>query len=105
LRAALDADDVVAAVTSSADADESKPAPDIVEAALAQAGLKPDQVIFIGDTVWDIAAAGHLDIPCIAVTCGGTGRAELADAGAAAVYDDPDDLLANYDRSPLANLA
>lgn len=105
LRAALDADDVIAVATSSADADESKPAPDIVEAALSQAGLKPDQAVFIGDTVWDIAAAGHLDIPCIAVTCGGTSRAELANAGAAGVYDDPGDLLANFDRSPLANLA
>lgn len=105
LRAALDADDVVAVATSSADADESKPAPDIVQAALDQAGLKPDQVMFIGDTVWDVAAAAHLDIPCIAVTCGGTSRAELANAGAAAVYEDPGDLLANFDRSPLANLA
>lgn len=105
LRAALDADDVVAVATSSADADESKPAPDIVEAALTQAGLKPDQAVFIGDTVWDVVSAGHLDIPCIAVACGGTSRAELAAAGAVAGYDGPGDLLANFDRSPLANLA
>lgn len=105
LRRALDADDVVAAATSSAQANESKPAPDIVEAALAQAGLDADRAIFIGDTVWDISAAGKLGIPCVAVTCGGSSRAELADAGAAAVYDDPADLLAKFDRSPLANLA
>jgi HAD superfamily hydrolase (TIGR01509 family) len=105
LRATLDADDAVAAATSSADADESKPSPDIVAAALRQAALDPAGVLFVGDTVWDVAAAGELGIGCIAVTCGGTSRAELAEAGAVAVYDDPADLLANMDGSPLAELA
>jgi HAD superfamily hydrolase (TIGR01509 family) len=104
LRAVLDADDAVAAATTSADAEESKPAPDIVAAALDQAGLEPARTLFVGDTVWDVAAAGKLDIACVAVTCGGTSRAELTEAGAVAVYDDPADLLANLDRSPLAQL-
>jgi HAD superfamily hydrolase (TIGR01509 family) len=101
LRAALDADEAVAAATSSADAEESKPAPDIVAAALRQAGLAPAQTLFVGDTVWDVAAARELAMGCVAVACGGTNRAELAEAGALAVYDDPADLLANLDRSPL----
>jgi HAD superfamily hydrolase (TIGR01509 family) len=105
LRAALRADDAVAAATSSADADESKPAPDIVAAALEEAGLEPADALFVGDTVWDVAAAGQLSIGCVAVTCGGTSRAELVDAGATGIYDGPADLLANFDRSPLAQLA
>lgn len=105
LRAALDADDAVAAVTSSADAEESKPSPDIVAAALRRADLDPSRVMFIGDTVWDVAAAGKLGIPCLTVTCGGTSRGELVAAGAVAVYEDPADLMRNMDRSPLADLA
>ncbi|MET7470982.1 HAD family hydrolase [Micromonospora sp. NPDC005599] len=93
LRAVLDADDVIDSVTSSADAQESKPAPDILVAALEQSGLAAERVVFVGDSVWDVAAAGKLGIPCIGLTCGGTGRAELAGAGAVAVYDDPAALL------------
>ncbi|MEV6367431.1 HAD family hydrolase [Micromonospora musae] len=101
LRRALDADDVIAAVTSSADAAQSKPAPDILVAALDQSGLPAEQVVFVGDSVWDVAAAGKLDIPCVGLTCGGTSRGELAGAGAVAVYDDPAALLATLDDSPL----
>ncbi|MFE0592811.1 HAD family hydrolase [Micromonospora echinospora] len=101
LRAALDADDVVDTVTSSADARQSKPAPDILVAALEQSGLAAERVVFVGDSVWDVAAAGRLGIPCIGLTCGGTGRAELAGAGAVEVYDDPGALLASLADSPV----
>ena len=104
LRAVLDADDVIDTVTSSADADESKPAPDILVAALEQSGLTAERVVFVGDSVWDVAAAGKLHIPCIGLTCGGTSRAELAGAGAAAVYDDPAALLNGLDESAIAGL-
>jgi HAD superfamily hydrolase (TIGR01509 family) len=105
LRAALNADDVITAATSAADAPESKPAPDILQAALRKSGLPASRVVFVGDAVWDVAAAGQLDIPCIALTCGGTSRGELAGAGAVAVYDDPAGLLAALDQSPIAELA
>ena len=58
----------------------------------------------VGDRVWDVAAAGKLDIPCIGLTCGGTGRAELAGAGAVAVYDDPAALLDALSDSAIASL-
>jgi HAD superfamily hydrolase (TIGR01509 family) len=102
LRRALAADDVIDTVTSSADAEESKPAPDILEAALEQSGLPAERVVFVGDSVWDVAAAGKLDIPCVGLTCGGTSRGELAGAGAVAVYDDPAALLAALADSPIA---
>jgi phosphoglycolate phosphatase-like HAD superfamily hydrolase len=53
----------------------------------------------IGDTPYDIEAAAQLGIPVIAVRCGGYADADLA--GALAIYDDPADLLAHYDESPL----
>jgi HAD superfamily hydrolase (TIGR01509 family) len=105
LRAALNADDVIAEATSAADAQESKPAPDIIASALTQSGVDPARAVFVGDSVWDVAAAAHLDIPCIAVTCGGTSRGELAGAGAVAVYDDPAAVLAALEASPIAVLA
>ncbi|SCL47917.1 haloacid dehalogenase superfamily, subfamily IA, variant 3 with third motif having DD or ED/haloacid dehalogenase superfamily, subfamily IA, variant 1 with third motif having Dx(3-4)D or Dx(3-4)E [Micromonospora citrea] len=101
LRRALDADDVIDTVTSSADARQSKPAPDILVAALEQSGLAAERVVFVGDSVWDVAAAGKLDIPCVGLTCGGTSRGELAGAGAVAVYDDPAALLAALADSPI----
>lgn len=104
LRAALDADDVIDTVTSSADAQQSKPAPDILVAALEQSGLTAERVVFVGDSVWDVAAAGKLDIPCIGLTCGGTSRGELAGSGAVAVYDDPAALLDGLADSAIAAL-
>lgn len=104
LRAALGADDVIAATTSAADAEQSKPAPDIVAAALDRSGLTAGRVVFVGDTVWDVAAAGQLGIPCVGLTCGGTSQGELTGAGAVAVYADPADLLASLDRSPIGEL-
>jgi HAD superfamily hydrolase (TIGR01509 family) len=105
LRAALDADDVISSATSADDAGRSKPAPDVLIAALRKAGLDAARVVLVGDSVWDILAASHLDIPCVALTCGGTSAAELSEAGAAAVYADPAELLAALDESPLGKLA
>ncbi|MER7417582.1 HAD family hydrolase [Micromonospora peucetia] len=102
LRRALAADDVIHTVTCAADVRESKPAPDILVAALEQSGLAAERVVFVGDSVWDVAAAGELDIPCVGLTCGGTGRGELAGAGAVAVYEDPAALLTALDDSPVA---
>jgi HAD superfamily hydrolase (TIGR01509 family) len=105
LRAALDAEDVITTVTSAADIRESKPEPDILEAALDRSGLDAAQVVFVGDSVWDVAAAGRLNIPCIGLACGGTSRGELAGAGAVAVFDHPAALLASLPDSPVAALA
>ncbi|RZU53845.1 HAD superfamily hydrolase (TIGR01509 family)/HAD superfamily hydrolase (TIGR01549 family) [Krasilnikovia cinnamomea] len=104
LRRVLGADDVLTAATSSADADESKPAPDILEAALAQSGVSPDRCVFVGDSVWDVRAAAKLDIACIGLTCGGTSAAELTDAGAVATYRDPADLHAALGGSAIGRL-
>ena len=105
LRAAIDADDVVDAVTTTDDADVSKPDPDIVQTALDKAGLRPDRAIFVGDTVWDVEAARRAGLDCVCVLSGGISRAELQEAGAVAIYDDVAALLADFDASPLGKLA
>jgi len=105
LTAAIDADDAIAATTSASDAGESKPAPDILEAALEAGGLQARDTVYVGDTVWDIEAARQLDIPTIGLTCGGTSAAELKEAGAVEIHRDPAGLLASFDASRLAALA
>ncbi len=91
--------DLVHDATSASDAEESKPDPDIVQAALEQAGFPPDQVVMLGDTPYDVEAATRAGIGIIAVRCGGWRDEDLQ--GALAVYDDPADLLAHYEESPL----
>ena len=93
--------DLIDERTSSADADSSKPAPDIIEAALARAGVQPSEAIMLGDTPYDVAAARNAGVECVVLRCGG--RWTDGDfAGALAIYDDPADLLANWDSSPFA---
>ena len=104
LRTVIDADDVITAATSSADAQQSKPAPDILEAALEQSGVDPKHSVFVGDAVWDVKAAARLAIPCIGLTCGGTSAAELIEAGAVATYTTPAELLRDLDASAIAKL-
>jgi HAD superfamily hydrolase (TIGR01509 family) len=104
LRKVVDADDVVTAATSSADAEQSKPAPDILEAALSQSGVDPRQCVFVGDAVWDVKAAAKLDIPCIGLASGGTSAAELREAGAVETYRDPADLLRHLGSSAIREL-
>jgi HAD superfamily hydrolase (TIGR01509 family) len=86
--------------TTSDDADSSKPAPDIVHAALAKAGLAPGDTVFVGDTRWDVEAAHNAGVACVALRCGGMDPKTLA--GADAVYEDPADLIAALDRPPFA---
>lgn len=93
LRAALDADDAIDTATSSADVEHSKPAPDLVQVALDKARVRPDEAVFVGDTVWDVQACGKAGVPCVGLLSGGVSRGELLDAGAVEVYDGPAELL------------
>ena len=94
---------LVDAVTTSEDAEKSKPHPDIFEAALAKvAPLGPGDAVVVGDTPYDAEAARKAGIRAVGVLCGGFPEADLRAAGCVAVYRDPADLLRHYHRSPLA---
>jgi HAD superfamily hydrolase (TIGR01509 family) len=93
------ADVLMDAATSSDDADASKPAPDIVEAALARAGVASHDAVMVGDTPYDIAAARRAGVRVIAFRCGGWGDSDLD--GAIAIYDGPWHLLDHLQGSPL----
>jgi HAD superfamily hydrolase (TIGR01509 family) len=85
------------ASTSSDDADRSKPAPDIIHAALQRAKVAPAEAVMIGDTPYDVAAARQAGVRVIAFRSGGWLDPDLA--GAIEIYDGPWDLLARFDRS------
>jgi HAD superfamily hydrolase (TIGR01509 family) len=101
----LDADDLLDVVTDSSDARESKPSPDLVEAALGKAGLEAERAVFVGDSVWDVESSGRLGIPCVGLECGGTSSQELLAAGAAQTWRDPQALLRDFGSSVLAGRA
>jgi HAD superfamily hydrolase (TIGR01509 family) len=94
---------LVAHRTSSSDADNSKPEPDIIHAALDRLGSVPDEAVMIGDTPYDVEAARRAGMDTIAFRCGGWDDKGLA--GALAIYDGPADLLRRYADSPLARAA
>jgi HAD superfamily hydrolase (TIGR01509 family) len=87
--------DLVDSTTSASDADESKPEPDIIEAAIARARVGRDRLLMVGDTPYDIEAARRARIPIIAVRSGGWGDADLE--GARAIYDHTGHLLDQYE--------
>jgi HAD superfamily hydrolase (TIGR01509 family) len=82
---------------TASDAKRSKPDPDIVEAAIEESGISPQNLVMIGDTPYDIEAASKAEVRTIAFRSGGWTDEALA--GAVEVFDGPADLLAHYDSS------
>lgn len=81
----LDARQLAHDWTTSEDAEETKPAPDLVQTALAKVGA--GSAVMIGDSTWDAAAAERAGVASVAVLTGGFSDTELREAGARQVYD------------------
>jgi HAD superfamily hydrolase (TIGR01509 family) len=82
------------------DTENSKPAPDLIVAAVKKSGLSPAQCVMIGDTPWDAESAKHGGVVTFGVLCGGANDTEtLMGAGARRVYKDPANLLAQLDEA------
>ena len=71
----------------------SKPAPDMVRAALAQLHAAPEEALYVGDSEVDVATARNAGLDMIGVAWGFRGRAALEAAGAPLVADTPEQLL------------
>jgi phosphoglycolate phosphatase-like HAD superfamily hydrolase len=92
----------VAATTSSDDVKQTKPAHDIFATALDKlSGIAAEAVIVVGDTPYDMQAANKCGIAGVALRSGKFADDVLWDAGAIAIYDDVEALLAGYADSPL----
>jgi HAD superfamily hydrolase (TIGR01509 family) len=95
----LDARGLADSWTTSADVEQTKPAPDLILAALAKLDGAPG--IMIGDSTWDCEAAKAAGIPSIAVLTGGFSEEELLAAGASQVFHSIDELRLGLDDTPL----
>jgi HAD superfamily hydrolase (TIGR01549 family) len=82
----LGAGERIAGATSSADAEQTKPNPEIVETALEKYG-SGGPALMIGDSTWDVKAAEAAGVPTLALLTGGFAEAELREAGAAEVAE------------------
>ena len=92
-------DNLLQKATTSSGVEKSKPAPDIVEAALNKLKMSPEQVVMLGDTPYDIKSAKAVGVGIIVFRCGGFDDYQLAEA--IAIYNYPADLLAQYENSPI----
>jgi len=75
------------------DVDKAKPSPDIFAAAAQALNLAITDCIVVGDSIWDLLAAGRSGALGVGVLSGGYGPEELERAGAFRVYSDPADIL------------
>jgi HAD superfamily hydrolase (TIGR01549 family) len=81
----IDGKSLADAWTTSDDVEKSKPAPDVVAAALAK--VEGASGIMVGDSVYDAQAAAKLGIPTLGVRTGGFSVGELQEAGVLQVFD------------------
>jgi HAD superfamily hydrolase (TIGR01509 family) len=95
----LEARDLVDDWTSSADVEETKPAPDLIQVARDKATAQ--EAVMVGDSIWDAEAAKRAGVPTIGLLTGGFAEAELREAGADPVFASLDDLRTGIERTPL----
>jgi HAD superfamily hydrolase (TIGR01549 family) len=99
----LDARELAEDWTTSDDVESTKPAPDLLQVALAKIGQAEDAPsVVVGDSVYDVEAAQRAGMPALVVRSGGFGDDELRDAGALEIFDTPADVTAALDRTPLS---
>ncbi|MDQ3479889.1 MAG: HAD family hydrolase [Actinomycetota bacterium] len=82
--------------TTSDDAEQTKPAPDLIETAMAK--VEGADAVMIGDSTWDAKAAGRAGLPTYALRTGGFSVEELQEAGARRVYDSLEEMRDDLER-------
>ena len=84
--------------TTKDDVEASKPAPDLVQAALGK--VRSDRAVMLGDTPWDVEAARRAGVETVCLITGGFSEQELFEAGAAAVFESLEAVRAHLDETP-----
>ncbi len=95
--ARCDLRELVDEVVTADDAEESKPAPDLVRAAVRALGVSPAECAMVGDTRWDVLACRDAGVVALGVLAGGNEVSTLRDAGARGVWKDVAELHADLD--------
>jgi HAD superfamily hydrolase (TIGR01549 family) len=80
--------------TTSDDVDRTKPAPDLIEVALQQAGTH--DALLVGDSPHDVVAAARSGVATVGVLTGGYSAAELLEAGAVRAYETPQEIVHRF---------
>jgi HAD superfamily hydrolase (TIGR01549 family) len=80
------------------DVERAKPSPDIFITAAQKLRASVSDCIIVGDSVWDLLAAGRKGALGVGVLSGGYGEEELERAGAFRVYSDTADLLEHLEQ-------
>lgn len=97
----LDARELADGWTTSADVESTKPAPDLVHAAIDRVGAQVSDAVMVGDTPWDVQAARKAGVDTLAVMTGGFSEQELRDAGAVDVFESVAELCERLDETAL----
>ena len=94
--------DLIADETSSSDVEDSKPEPDIFQAAFKKLkNVKKEEVLVVGDTPYDAEAAAKAGLKIIGVTSGGWTIEKLLNEGCARVYQNISEIYQNYEKPEL----
>lgn len=80
------------------DVEKAKPSPDVFVAAAKKLKVDIGDCIVVGDSVWDVLAAGRKRALPVSLRSGGYGGDELERAGAFRVYNDPRDMLQHLEQ-------
>ena len=75
-----------------------KPAPDLIELALAQCGIDRENAIYVGDSEVDIATAKNSGLDMVAVTWGFRDKDYLIEQGATVFIDEPSELVSTLEK-------
>jgi HAD superfamily hydrolase (TIGR01509 family) len=92
--------DLLKTETTSDDAEESKPHPDIFQAAMKRLGdVLPEECVVVGDSPFDAEAAGKAGIRAVGFLSGGFPERDLLSAGFEKLYWGVPDVFVNYEQS------
>ena len=92
-------EDLIDKETSTDDAEESKPEPDIFIAALKKIeDIKRENILIIGDTPYDVEAANKANLKIIGVLTGGWSEEKLKSEGCIQIYNDIAEVYKNYEQ-------
>jgi beta-phosphoglucomutase-like phosphatase (HAD superfamily) len=72
---------------------KAKPSPDVFVLAAKRLGVLIENCIVVGDSPWDMLAAGRRRALGVGLLSGGYSKGELEEAGAFRVYADPAEML------------
>jgi HAD superfamily hydrolase (TIGR01509 family) len=72
---------------------KAKPSPDVFVLAAKRLGVPIEDCIVVGDSPWDMLAAGRRRALGVGLLSGGHSKGELEEAGAFRVYADPSEVL------------